>query len=55
MVTPEYNIAMPGVFKNAVDWPRHSEDILRVLGSRPVDSGRFWPRTPGCSSLRRWG
>ncbi|MHB8368786.1 MAG: NADPH-dependent FMN reductase [Leptospirales bacterium] len=37
MVTPEYNNAMPGVFKNAVDWlSRPSEDILRVFGSRPV-------------------
>jgi len=37
MVTPEYNNAMPGVFKNAIDWlSRPSSDIARVFGNRPV-------------------
>lgn len=37
MVTPEYNNALPGVFKNAIDWlSRPSEDIPRVFGGRPV-------------------
>jgi chromate reductase len=37
MVTPEYNNAMPGVFKNAIDWlSRPSSDIPRVFGHRPV-------------------
>jgi chromate reductase len=37
LVTPEYNNAMPGVFKNAIDWlSRPSADIPRVFGNRPV-------------------
>ncbi|MHB1206070.1 MAG: NADPH-dependent FMN reductase [Rhodospirillaceae bacterium] len=37
MVTPEYNNAMPGVFKNAVDWlSRPASDITRVFGNKPV-------------------
>lgn len=37
LVTPEYNNAMPGVFKNAVDWlSRPPADISRVFGKRPV-------------------
>lgn len=37
LVTPEYNNAMPGVFKNAVDWlSRPGADIKRVFGNRPV-------------------
>lgn len=35
--TPEYNNAMPGVFKNAIDWlSRPPSDIPRVFGNRPV-------------------
>lgn len=37
LVSPEYNNAMPGVFKNAVDWlTRPPADIARVFGNRPV-------------------
>ena len=37
LVTPEYNNAMPGVFKNAIDWlSRPPADIPRVFGNRPV-------------------
>jgi chromate reductase len=37
LVTPEYNNAMPGVFKNAIDWlSRPPQDIPRVFGGRPV-------------------
>jgi NAD(P)H-dependent FMN reductase len=37
LVTPEYNNAMPGVFKNAIDWmSRPGSDIPRVFGGRPV-------------------
>lgn len=37
MVTPEYNNAMPGVFKNAMDWlSRPPSDSARVFGNRPV-------------------
>lgn len=37
LVTPEYNNAMPGVFKNAIDWlSRPPADIPRVFGKRPV-------------------
>lgn len=37
MVTPEYNNAMPGVFKNAIDWlSRPASDIARVFGNKPV-------------------
>src|SRR5215831_16699854 len=37
LVTPEYNNAMPGVFKNAIDWlSRPPHDIPRVFGRRPV-------------------
>jgi NAD(P)H-dependent FMN reductase len=35
LVTPEYNNAMPGVFKNAIDWlSRPPADIPRVFGGR---------------------
>jgi len=37
LVTPEYNNAIPGVFKNAIDWlSRPSSDIAKVFGGRPV-------------------
>jgi chromate reductase, NAD(P)H dehydrogenase (quinone) len=37
LVTPEYNNAIPGVFKNAIDWlSRPDADIPRVFGGRPV-------------------
>ena len=37
LVTPEYNNAMPGVFKNAIDWlSRPPADIAHVFGKRPV-------------------
>jgi NAD(P)H-dependent FMN reductase len=37
LVTPEYNNAMPGVFKNAIDWlSRPPSDIPRVFGNRPT-------------------
>ena len=37
LVTPEYNNAIPGVFKNAIDWlSRPPQDIPRVFGGRPV-------------------
>ena len=46
-VTPEYNNAVPGVLKNAIDWlSRPDSDIGRVFGGRPValmgaSPGRF--------------
>lgn len=37
IVTPEYNNAMPGVLKNAIDWlSRPPADIGRVFGGKPV-------------------
>src|SRR5262252_10219223 len=37
LVTPEYNNAIPGVFKNAIDWlSRPPQDIPRVFGGKPV-------------------
>jgi chromate reductase, NAD(P)H dehydrogenase (quinone) len=37
LVTPEYNNAMPGVFKNAIDWlSRPPKDIPRIFRGRPV-------------------
>ena len=37
LFTPEYNNAMPGVFKNVIDWlSRPASDIPRVFGARPV-------------------
>jgi NAD(P)H-dependent FMN reductase len=37
LVTPEYNNAMPGVFKNALDWlSRPPADSARVFANRPV-------------------
>ena len=37
LVTPEYNNAIPGVFKNAIDWlSRPPKDIPRIFRDRPV-------------------
>jgi chromate reductase len=37
LATPEYNNAIPGVFKNAIDWlSRPPADIRRVFGGKPV-------------------
>lgn len=37
LATPEYNNAIPGVFKNAIDWlSRPPDDIPRVFQNRPV-------------------
>ena len=37
LATPEYNNAMPGVLKNAIDWlTRPPSDIQRVFGGKPV-------------------
>lgn len=37
LVTPEYNNAIPGAFKNAIDWlSRPPADISRVFGGKPV-------------------
>ena len=37
IVTPEYNNAMPGVLKNAIDWlSRPPSDIPRVFRGRPA-------------------
>lgn len=37
LCTPEYNNAIPGVFKNAIDWlSRPADDIGRIFGDRPV-------------------
>ena len=37
LVTPEYNNAMPGVLKNAIDWlSRPASDIGRVFGGKVV-------------------
>jgi chromate reductase len=37
IVTPEYNNAMPGVLKNAIDWlSRPPADLKRVFGDKPI-------------------
>ena len=37
LVTPEYNNAMPGVFKNAIEWlSRPPQDAPRVFRGKPV-------------------
>ena len=63
MVTPEYNNAMPGVFKNAIDWlsrrPATSPAFsavarLRLSAHRPAVSGRSWRRMHGCPCYGHW-
>jgi len=50
LVTPEYNNAMPGVFKNAIDWlSRPPKDIPRVFGDKPVG---LIGATPGMGGTR---
>ena len=62
LVTPEYNNAIPGVFKNAIDWmSRPSEEVAQHFGGKPVAvigasrgaSARSCRRTPGfrCCAL----
>jgi NAD(P)H-dependent FMN reductase len=37
IVTPEYNLSIPGVLKNAIDWlSRPATDIPRVFGGKPI-------------------
>ncbi|TYB84907.1 NAD(P)H-dependent oxidoreductase [Oceaniovalibus sp. ACAM 378] len=37
LFTPEYNNAIPGMFKNAIDWTsRPANDIARVFAGKPV-------------------
>ena len=37
LASPEYNNAMPGVLKNAIDWmTRPTADVKRVFGGKPV-------------------
>lgn len=36
LVTPEYNNAMPGVFKNAIDWMSRGRDGLAAFRGKPV-------------------
>jgi len=37
LFTPEYKNAIPGVFKNAIDWTsRPANAILRIFGGKPV-------------------
>lgn len=36
LVTPEYNAAMPGVFKNALDWLTRPPDEMKPTFSRPT-------------------
>lgn len=50
IVTPEYNNAMPGVLKNAIDWlTRPPGDIPRVFGAKPV---ALTGATPGRGGTR---
>ncbi len=50
IVTPEYNNAMPGVLKNAIDWlTRPPSDIARVFGDKPV---ALMGATPGRGGTR---
>ena len=50
LVTPEYNTAIPGVFKNAIDWlSRPAKDIPRVFGDKPV---ALIGATPGMGGTR---
>jgi NAD(P)H-dependent FMN reductase len=50
LVTPEYNNAMPGVLKNAIDWlSRPPADIPRVFKNRPVGLMGATPGNMGTS------
>lgn len=50
LVTPEYNLSIPGVFKNAIDWlSRPAKDIPRVFGDKPV---ALLGATPGGGGTR---
>lgn len=50
LATPEYNNAMPGVFKNAIDWlSRPPADIPRVFRGKPV---ALMGATPGQGGTR---
>ena len=50
IVTPEYNNAMPGVLKNAIDWlSRPPADIPKVFGDKPV---AIVGATPGMGGTR---
>lgn len=50
LATPEYNNAIPGVFKNAIDWlSRPADDADRVFGDRPV---ALMGATPGRGGTR---
>jgi NAD(P)H-dependent FMN reductase len=50
LATPEYNAAVPGVLKNAVDWlSRPPADIARVFGGKPV---AIVGATPGLGGTR---
>ena len=64
LVTPEYNNAMPGVFKNAIDWlsrpPKDSPRIFRdrpvaVVGASPGGFGTLLSQTAWLPVLRTLG
>src|SRR5690606_7986903 len=64
LVTPEYNNAMPGVFKNAIDWlsrpPKDSPRIFRdqpvaVVGASPGGFGTVLAQTAWLPVLRTLG
>ena len=64
LVTPEYNNAMPGVFKNAIDWlsrpPKDSPRIFRdrpvaVVGASPGGFGTLLAQTAWLPVLRTLG
>lgn len=56
LVTPEYNLGIPGVMKNAIDWlTRPFQDVRRIFGGRPVAllSASATP-SGGASALAAW-